>query len=304
VSKRIDTGNTAGAPADAARARTAGLVALFATTLLFSWGAIIVKLIDLPASVLSFWRLLIGTVCLSSAARLLHIPWPRRWRSLVGAGLSFGAHQLAWMAAVQQTPVATVTLLFGTQPLIVAAVSRRTVGERVSGALVMWASMALVGIGIVVQANLGYEGRSLGGDLLACLNVLFFVGYFLLAKKARLAGAPTLTLTASFLGIAMLVVGPFALVTEGVGLPSARDWGMLTLLALGPGNGHLLLSWAHPRVSAALSSLVITAMPLFSTIWAHLVFGEPLGWRHMAGIALVAAALEGGRREEKRRKIV
>ncbi|MFW6087638.1 MAG: EamA family transporter, partial [Myxococcota bacterium] len=78
------------------------------------------------------------------------------------------------------------------------------------------------------------------------------------------------------------------------------QWGLVAVLALVPGNGHLLVNWAHARVSAALASLVLAAVPLLSSIWASLLFDEPYGPWHLVGMLLAAAAIEGGRRAEAR----
>jgi drug/metabolite transporter (DMT)-like permease len=60
----------------------------------------------------------------------------------------------------------------------------------------------------------------------------------------------------------------------------------------------LLLNWAHRRVSAALAALLLSAVPLLASLWAHLSFGEPYGMRHLVGMLIVAPAIEGGRRAE------
>ena len=82
-------------------------------------------------------------------------------------------------------------------------------------------------------------------------------------------------------------------------MPAASwQWALIALLALGPGNGHLLMNWAHRVVSASLLTIVLSLVPLLASIWAHLVFGEPYGWLHVAGMLLVVMAIEGGRRAE------
>jgi drug/metabolite transporter (DMT)-like permease len=282
--------------------RGAGLAAVVATTVVFSWGFIIVKAVQLPAGALAFWRLLIGAGVLVVAAAVLRTPWPRRWGAVAAAGLAFGAHQLVFIAATQTTTIAVVTLLGAVQPLLVSLVSHRTVGERVPRRVLWCSVLAVVGVGVVVQANLGAASRSLLGDLLSVLNVLLFTAYFLSAKKARDDGVPALTMTAGFLLVSLVVVAP-ALLLGGAVLPTtAGDWWLLALLALVPGNGHLLLNWAHPRVTAALSSLVLASLPLLSSIWASLVFGEPYGPRHVVGMLLVVLAIELGRRTERERQ--
>lgn len=282
------------------RTQSSGVAATMIATLVFSWGGVVVKGVGLPAATLAAYRLAIGALFIAAVALWRRTPWPRSRGPLFGAGLIFGVHQLLFVAATQQTSIAIVTLFAATQPLLVAAASRRTVGERTSPALVGYSLLAVLGVAIVIHANLGDRSRSLQGDLCAAANVLLFTVYFLSAKRAVLAGASPLTFTGGFFAIALLVVAPAALLTAPA-LPDSRQSLLLLVLALGPGNGHLLLNWAHPRISAALASLILAGMPMLATVWAHLVFGEPLGWRHAIGILLVAGAVEGGRRSERHR---
>lgn len=294
---------TGGGPGNAG-----GLVALLVAVTGFSWGFVIVKALPLAPAALAFWRLLLAAGVLSVVALVLRVPWPRHPGAVVAAGIAFGAHQLLYIGATKATSIAIVTLLGALQPLLVSLVSRRVVGERVPRALRLCALLAVAGVAVVVQANLGDDSRSLTGDLLACANVVAFTAYFLFAKRAREQGARTLTLTAASFVAALLVATPAMLVEQWVGtpaeggfLPSAAVFAGVAFLALVPGSGHLLVNWAHPRVSAALASLVLASIPLLSSVWAHFVFGEPYGVRHVVGMLLVMAAIEGGRRAERRR---
>ncbi len=266
----------------------------------FSWGFVIVKSIGLSAAAVAFWRLLIGGVTLSLIALVLRAEWPRRRGLMIGAGVAFGAHQLIFIPAVQLTSIAIVTTAAATQPFWIMLVSRRTVGERVAPALFACAALALAGVAVVVTASLHDPSQSLAGDILSLINVAAFITYFLLAKRARQTGAPTLTFTAGAQVVAMLMVAPTLLWAAGSPAPGHRDLGLLLLLALGPGNGHLLLNWAHPRVSAALASLILATVPVLASVWAYLVLDEPFTWRHALGMALVATAIEIGRRYEGR----
>jgi drug/metabolite transporter (DMT)-like permease len=288
------------------RSEPSGIAAILLATTAFSWGFIIVKALPLEAPVIALWRLAIGAAFLGALAVTLRVPWPAHWKTVLAAGLVFGVHQIVFILATKTTSVAIVTLVGALQPLLVAVVSHRVVGEAVPRALGAWAVLACAGVGIVVVANLDHESRSLGGDLLAALNVVVFTVYFLLAKRARQEGAPTLTFTAGFLAAALLVVAPAAVFVGAQGgaevriAPGLPEIALLVLLALVPGNGHLLLNWAHTRVRAALASILLAAVPLLASIWAHLVFGEPYGLRHLAGIFLVITAVEGARRAEAR----
>lgn len=279
----------------------AGLAAVIAATVAFSWGFVIVKAVGLGAPAIAFWRLLLGVLVLAAATVVLRVPWPRQRGAVLGAGVMFGLHQFLFIVATQTTTIAIVTLLGALQPLLVALVSRRTVGERVPPRLLWCAALALAGVAVVVGASLDAEARSLGGDLLAVANAVVFTAYFLFAKRGMDAGARPLSFTTGVLAVSLVVVLPALLVGGPVRPTSGGELALLALLALAPGNGHLLLNWAHPRVSAALSSLVLASVPLLSSVWARLVFGEPYGWQHLLGMVLVVAAIEAGRRVERER---
>lgn len=287
------------APAPTPRTSASGLAANAAAAFGFSWGFILVKLVGMPSPVLGFWRLCIGAAGLTATALLLRANWPARRLPVLIAGVFFGAHQLLFITATQLTSVAIVTLVGAAAPLLVALASQRLVGEAVPRALFAYAALALVGVGIVVHANAGDASRSVLGDALAVLNLFVFVGYFLTAKKARQGGVPTLTFTAGMLWVALAVVSPVLALVD-FATPDGRQFGLLAVLALGSGNGHLLINWAHNRISAALSSLLLAAVPLLSSVWAHLVLDEPYTWQHVAGMLVFVVALEGGRRAQLR----
>jgi drug/metabolite transporter (DMT)-like permease len=287
-----------GAGVSPERERGGGLAAVITAAVVFSWGFVIVKALPLAPAAVAVWRLAIGAGVTAVAVVVMRIGWPTRRRWVIAAGVAFGLHQLVFIAATQRTSIAVVTLVGALQPLLVALVSRRTVGERVPRLLAASAAVAVLGVVVVVASDLGDPSRSLVGDLLAGVNLLLFTAYFLFAKQARADGAPTLSLTAGFLGVALVVVAP-GLLLGGPIAPSAGQWGLIALLALVPGNGHLLVNWAHNRLSAALSSLVLAAVPLLAAVWAHLVFGEPYGWRQVTGMLLVIVAIAAGQQVER-----
>jgi drug/metabolite transporter (DMT)-like permease len=264
----------------------------------FSWGFVLVKALALPPATIAGWRLLIGAAALSIAMLVARRASSGPLMPVLGAGLSFGLHQLAFISATHTTSIAVVTLIGALQPLLVALVSRRATGVRVRTALFLWSVVATAGVGLVVFAQPHEQSRSLLGDALAVVNLLLYSAFYLFSKRAREAGWSTLPLTRNTFAISLLVVAPVWLLTPALLPPGGREWGMLFALALLPGNGHLLVNWALPRVSAALGSLVLTAVPLLASLWAHLIFREPYGPRHLIGMALVAAAIEGARRSE------
>ena len=291
-----------------------GLPALLGALLVFSLGFPLVKAIPLAAAGIALPRLLLAAAVLGVAAVLTNQRWPRLSGPVLLAGLAFGGHQLLFISATQRTSIAVVTLLSALQPLLVALLSPLVVGERVRPAVAAWCGVAVAGVALVVGGDVDDPSRSTAGDLLALLNLFVFTAYFLAAKRARQAGTAATTLTVVQYLVAALVVLPLFWL-QGSPLPgdppppgadAALAVGaggtvlLLVLLAMGPGNGHLLLNWAHRRTTAALASLVLAAIPLLASVWAALLLDEPLGWRHVGGALLVATSIEGARRAERR----
>jgi drug/metabolite transporter (DMT)-like permease len=286
-------------PAADRRSRTAaGVAAVVGAATVFSWGFVIAKVLGLPAPVIATFRLLIGATFLTVVAAVMRAPWPTRWVAVVAAGLAFGIHQLLYITASQRTSIAIVAIIGAMKPLVVTLVARRALGERVPKVFRLWAMVALLGVALVVAANYRDQSRTLFGDLLAVVNLFAVTGYILFSKRARMEGAHTVTFTACMFGVALLVVAPGLLFVDAPLPAAAWQWGLIALLALGPGNGHLLINWAHRSVSAVLLTLVLSLVPLLASIWAHLVFDEPYGWMHAAGMLAVVIAIEGGRRAE------
>ena len=296
------------------RADRGGLVALLLALLVFSLGFPLVKAIPLPAAGIALPRLLLAAALIAVAAVLLRQRWPRPTGPVLVAGLAFGAHQLLYISATQRTSIAVVTLVGALQPLLVAVLAPAVVRERVRPVVVGWCAVAVGGVALVVLADVGDPARSTAGDVLAVINLLAFTVYFLAAKRARQAAVPATTLTVTQYVVASAVVLPAFLLAgaplPGDPRPAAADAAvvagagvtvlLVVLLALGPGNGHLLLNWAHARTSAALAALVLAAVPLLASVWAALLYDEPLGWVHLVGAVLVAVSIEGARRAEAR----
>jgi drug/metabolite transporter (DMT)-like permease len=268
----------------------------------FSWGFVLVKALELPAATIAGCRLLIGAAALSAAALVLRPAGKGPLSPVLGAGLCFGLHQLAFISATHATSIAIVTLIGALQPLLVAVLGRRSIPKRARTTLYFWSVVATAGVGTVVFASPSAQSRSPLGDGLAVVNLLLYSGFYLFSKHARETGWSTLPLTRNTIAISLLVVAPVWLLAPVAVPPSGRQWGMLAVLALLPGNGHLLVNWALPKVSAALGSLVLTAVPLLASLWAHLIFDEAYGVPQLLGMAMVAAAIEGARRAEARQQ--
>ncbi len=239
-----------------------------------------------------------ASLVLLTTMLLIKAPKHKLLGATILAGLFFGCHQILYITATQKTSIAMVTMIGSTSAVWVALLSQRVVGEAVPAKVFGYAAIAVVGVSITAFWTSGNAGHSTEGIAYAVANVCVFTGYLLASKVARTSGVPTLAFTTQIHWIAAFMVVPFALWRNGGTLPypSFNDAVLLAIMVCGPGNGHLLLNWAHPRVPAALVGVFVNIVPLLASLWAYLLLGEVLTKYHAIGFALVLVGIEGARR--------
>src|SRR5439155_6270237 len=79
---------------------------------------------------------------------------------------------------------------------------------------------------------------------------------------------------------------------QRLGHLETRDVLLLAGFVLLPGAaGHLLLSWSHPYVDVSVSSIIVVAAPVLSSLAAVFVLDEPLGALQILGGVVVLVAI-------------
>jgi drug/metabolite transporter (DMT)-like permease len=168
-------------------------------------------------------------------------------------------------------------------------------GERLTTVKVMCAVTAVSGVVVAVLAAPTDDEQTTNlavGYVWAVVSLLIWVAYLLLAKRAR-EGIETFRfmLVMSVVGaVTVSAVMPF--VDQPIDSLDRSGWVWVVLLSLGPGiAGHGLLTWAHPRVDASVSSLLIQAEPVGATIAAWVFLGEKVSLLQALAMLVVLGAL-------------
>src|SRR5205814_746332 len=106
--------------------------AAIGAVILWGFGPVVVKYVDLPAAALAMYRIWIGAACFMA---LLYLRGGRLSRAVVRqsalGGIAFGSNLLMFFAAVKLTTVTDATMISALQPVLVMLVVRRR-GEVVS----------------------------------------------------------------------------------------------------------------------------------------------------------------------------
>lgn len=260
------------------------------------WAAsgVIAKGIDeLGPLAVVFWRMWIYTAIVLVFLQVRGTPL--RWSSVrtsLGGGLSLGADIMLFFVSIRLTTVANATVIGSCQPVIMLLIAGRVFGERTRRRDWGLASVALVGVAVVLFGSAGLPAWSPAGDLLSVVTVIAWTLYFVFSKLTR-RHIDAAQYTGSTALLAALFSTPFAIGSGQVfDMPSATAWTWLVILSIGPGfTSHMLMNWALGHIPAWLGSTLTLAIPVTSTLLAWAFLGEDVVPIQFAGMAIVIGAL-------------
>lgn len=275
------------------------LLALGAIGLWATLATLGVTLSHVPPFLLTGGALLVGSVVALPLSRLDL----RQWR--VGAGTLllgvyglFGYHFLLFTALAHAPPVQAnlvnylwPLLMVVLAPLLLPGVRLRL--RHVASALIGFAGAALV----ILGGRGAWGGLSAGlawGYLPAAGAAFVWASYSLLTQRVRAFPTAAIGLFALVSGLLSLLC--HALLEPAVRL-SARDFGLIALMGLGPlGAAFFLWDAALKRGDARHIGILSFLTPLLSTLLLVTVRGEspaPSVW--LAGALIIGAAVVGTR---------
>lgn len=255
----------------------AGVLAASAGTFAWGVGIIIIKLTVSPVLIVSFYRhlfsvpILLVAWALSSDRRL-------PWRAAGIGGVFFAGHQIAHIGALRYSTAAVVTIFFALQPILVGLAGGRVTGERTTARFYMLSIVAIAGCTTLVLASSRQGKTTPLGTTLAVANLLIWTAYYLATKRAR-SSVGTVAWLLVMTTVSGTIVGVLALATrQSFAAPNAREWLYLAFLAVVPATtGHLLVTWAQPRIHAAASSAIFIGVPIVAAVGAAIFANEPFG---------------------------
>jgi drug/metabolite transporter (DMT)-like permease len=273
--------------------RTAGILAVATTTVIWGLAPLVLKQITMPTLTFAAYRLWMGVLVF--AAVFVFTGRRLRWatlRTCALGGVIFTADVACSFLAFRLTSVADATIIGALAPVCIMIGAAKWFGERVERRDMVFVGLSLVGVSVVAIGSAGTPSFSGWGELFAVASVFTWTAYWLFSKQAR-AGVGALEYMTSVMLVAAILMTIVALVS-GEGLeppPTAMDWVWIWCITLGAGAiGHVLLAWSHRHVEAWLGSLITQCMPVVSSVAAWVLLGETLTPMTIVGGLIVLAA--------------
>jgi drug/metabolite transporter (DMT)-like permease len=277
--------------------RQVAFLCLLAGGCAIAFAPILVRLSDTGPVASAFWRTALAApllwLWLARPSSREAAPVAISRRALVAAGLFFAADLGVWHWSIVYTSVANSTLLANLAPIFVTLAGWVFWRRSVTGIFLAGMVLALAGMFILVGPNFSTGGTRLLGDALGALTAVFYAGYMLAIKSAREARASTVRLMAWSTTITAIALLPVAYFSPQPMLPSsAGGWWVLVALAIVTQIlGQGLIAYAFAHLPASLSSVSLLIQPVMATLFAWMLFNEPVGLAQYLGGAVVLAGI-------------
>lgn len=249
-----------------------------------SWGAIpLIVRGDVPWQQLVAARVWLGAATVVgylALRRRLALPATDRWRVGV-SGTLLAAHWASFFLAITETTVAIALAILYLGPVLASALAPRLLGERAHRRQYVGLGIALLGVLLVVRP--GGETTALG--LAAAGFSAVSLATLMLVAKPAVHRLGALTMAASELTVASLVMSPFAV--QAV-IESRQFWFELVLLGVFLTGVAAVIYWQAMRhLPVAGVSVLMYLEPASAVVWAMLFLGETPDAATWVGIVLV-----------------
>ena len=274
---------------DATALRRRGFLLVFVATFLWSLAGLFARMVpELDIGAVLFGRAAIGGGCgvLLALHDWRHARLEARalWTPMAPLIIGLSATAIsAYVAAVKTTTIADVLVIYATLPFFAAGLAFLISGERSSKRTMIAASVAMVGIVIMVVDGLGH-GRILGQAYSFLMTGTFAL---LVVLQRRDPGLPVAPINAVA-----------ALVAAGFGYTIARDvhFTFYEIVVLGIfGITTITMAFAlfmegAKHVPPAEASLIAMLDVVMGPLWVLIAFGERPDPATLAGGGIVLAA--------------
>ena len=250
---------------------------------------------QLVASVLFLWTAALATGAVGPVGEGARIA------TLAGV-LEPGLAYAVGTVGLSMTGAAHAAMIGATEPLVVLLLAWVLLQQRPSGRTALAIVAAVVGIALVTAAPQGGDA-SIIGDGLVVIGTVFASLYVVLTSRFALEAQPLhLAARQQSVGLAFALAlwGGAILARQEAPALGSLAWQGWVLIAASGIVQYALAFWLYLIGLRVLpvhaAALFLALIPVFGTAGAMLFLGESVGVQHLAGTALVIAAIVAGTR--------
>ncbi len=260
-----------------------------------------IALPEFPPMTLTFFRFILATAMIFPYMLVKEkekIPKRQDIPLLFGLGiLGISGYFAFQFTSLLYTSAANSSTINALNPLTSSVIAAYLTDERLTKRKVVLIILALSGVLLTVSG--GDVGVLLNmsfnkGDLIMFLAMISFSFYGVFSKRATKRYSPLLVTSYVFL-FGLIQITPLML-REGVWMNvlsfSSKAWFAIVFMAIGSSViGYLIQQIAIQRIGVNKTSLFINLVPIFATIFAHFVLGDPITIVNVVAISIIVAAV-------------
>lgn len=284
--------------------------ALFVGVLILSSSAILTDLADAPGSVVSFYRMAIGTAVLATPfalrarGRKFSLASRGLWLAVL-AGVFFGLDLAAWATGITHAGATIPTLLGNMAPVIVGLGAWLIFKEKLH--IGFWLGLAVALCGMVAVLDLDFSG-AMGvdsGALFGLLSAFFYGAYLLVVQKGRDdLDAVSFFWFAAFSSSVTLLLLVVVLGDPLTGYSSFSVWNFIGLGVVVQGGAWLLINYAQGFLPASIVAPTLLLQPVLTPFLAGPILGETFSLQQWLGGATVLLGIIIVYRSRQLRRVV
>lgn len=286
-------------PARDALRRNAGHLASVALVVMWSSGFVGAELGiragGTPLQLLS-WRFSILAVLLVSICLLLRVrltdrgAWGRQ--AVLGLFSQAGFLFLVFEGVNRGVDGGTAALIASLQPLLVATVAGKILGERTTAWMWVGMVLGLVGVAVVVSGSLGVGTAPWWAYLLPVAGMLSLGTGTVLTQRLRPTEGLLQSITMQMV-VTSIVLTAASVMAGQATVPAEPDfWGaVLWLVFLSTLGGYLLYVFVTRAQGATVASVMLYLTPPTTMVWVFLMFGVPITATAVIGMAISAVGV-------------
>jgi drug/metabolite transporter (DMT)-like permease len=277
----------------AAKPHPLAFPALLLGNVALAFGPWLVRLSDVGAVAVGFWRLVLALPFLLLIGKIAGQPahWPRRTLVyiMLAAAFFYSLDLAAWNAGIRMTKLGNATL-FGNSGSFVFAIYGLILAHRLPSLKQSLALLlALAGAAMLMGGSYELSPKNFTGDLLTLVAGLLYGGYLIFVERGRteLKPLPLLILATAFSTPLLL------LISAGLGETIwPHDWTPLIIFALSSQVlGQGLLVYSIGTLPPLVVALGLLTQPAISATIGWLVYRETLSATDLVGAVGIALAL-------------